>query len=766
MARPSRPAGNLPAEATSFIGRRRELAEVKQKLGEGRLVTLVGPGGVGKTRLAIRAAADLRRGFRDGGWLVELAEVRDPRLVTGAVIAALDLRAQAAPDPAAMLASYVGDREMLLVVDSCEHLLEGASRLIAGVLAGAPRVRVIATSRESLGLVAEHVVPVPPLDLPAPGPGERLEDLRRNEAVVLFTERARAATGRFELDASNEAAVVEICRRLDGLPLAIELAAVRMRVLGAEQIRDRLADRFALLTGGSRAALPRHQTLRTAIEWSHDLLSARETQVLRRLCVFAGRFTVEDVESVCGPDGEPFGHAFDVLSSLVEKSLVVKEEAKGRAAYRLHETMREFALIKLRGAGEEARLRRRCAEHFRSTWSGEAAEARYRLVDWLERTELEMDNMRGVLEGSLAGGDAQLGLDLACSLGWYWITRASSEGVRWLEELLARAGADSAGQARAHFLRGYLAVLQSEPAAALPAFETAVTAARERGEDRLLTEALAMASIAANSAGDHASALGLLAAAADVNAGLDDHPAAMAVLQARCLNALFEGDLETIDEAASEGARRGRQAGDVYTLQVMLLNLGSTAVIRGRLDAAKAPLEEGLRIAGRIDDRVAQFYFLVAFGSLASARGRPKLSAQLLGAADSVRVSAGATVIPFLGLLVADAADRSIAALGEARYRAEHESGARMTRQDAVGLALGEAPLPRGSTARAAGSGTLGRRQTDVARLVAEGLSNRQIGSRLFISERTVDSHVRSILDKLGFSSRAQIAAWMASADR
>jgi predicted ATPase/DNA-binding CsgD family transcriptional regulator len=766
MARPSRRAGNLPAEAASFVGRRRELAEVRQKLSEGRLVTLVGPGGVGKTRLAIRVAADLRRGFRDGGWFVELADVRDPQLVGNAAIAALDLRDQAAADPAALLASYLQEKQLLLVVDNCEHLLEGAARLVAEVVRAAPGVRVIATSREPLSLPAEHVVPVPPLQLPSSGAGEPLAQLRRNEAVLLFTERARAAAGRFDLTASNEAAVVELCRRLDGLPLAIELAAVRIRVLGAEQIRDRLADRFALLTGGSRAALPRHQTLRTAIEWSHDLLSADERSVLRRLCVFAGRFTVEDVESVCAGDDLPPERAFDLLSSLVEKSLVVREDVKGLACYRLHETMREFATLKLREAGEEDVLERRCAEHYRSTWGRGAADARYRLVDWLEWTELEIDNMRAVLQRSRTRGDGRLGLELACSLGWYWITRATSEGVRWLEDFLALQGQDTAHDAMAHFLRGYLAVLQSDPGSAVPALERAAAAAREAGQLRLLTEALSMASIAANTAGDHASAMRMLAEAEGVSAGLDDHLAMVAVLQARSLNGLFEGDLTAVRSAASEGARRGREAGDLYTLQVMLLNLGSIAVIAGDLNEARTLLEDGLRIASRIDDRVAQFYFLVAFGChAAAAKQSPRPAAQLLGAADTVRTSAGATVIPFIGLMVVQAEEYAIGALGESRFRAEFETGRQLTREAAVGLALGQTAHASVTDADGAGPELLGRRQADVARLVAEGLSNKQIGTRLFISERTVDSHVRSILDKLGFSSRAQIAAWMASSN-
>src|SRR3989440_1200186 len=285
MARPARRLGNLPAEATSFIGRQGALAEVRKKLSQARLVSLVGPGGVGKTRLAIRIGTDLGRGFRDGVWLAELADVRDARLVSNALMLALDLRDQAATEPLALLLAYLRDKQLLLVVDNCEHLLAGAVQLVAEVLRAAPGVRVIATSREPLSVDGEHVIPVPPLELPS-GQAEPLTRLRQNEAVMLFTERAAAAAGRFELTASNRAAVVELCRRLDGLPLAIELAAVRTRVLTAEQILDHLTNRFALLTGGSRAALPRHQTLRTTVDWSHELLAADERTLLRRLCVF------------------------------------------------------------------------------------------------------------------------------------------------------------------------------------------------------------------------------------------------------------------------------------------------------------------------------------------------------------------------------------------------------------------------------------------------------------------------------------------------
>jgi predicted ATPase/DNA-binding CsgD family transcriptional regulator len=803
MARPARRVGNLPAETTSFVGRRSELAEVRKKLTEARLVSLVGPGGVGKTRLSVRAAAGLGRGFRGGAWLAELAEVGDPDLVSSAILAALDLRDQAATEPLALLLSYLRDKELLLVLDNCEHVLDAAARVVADLLRAAPGVRVIATSREPLSVAGEHVIPVPPLGLPPtdlpvpPAPAGPLAALRGSEAVMLFTERAAAASGTFELTAANQVAVAELCRRLDGLPLAIELAAVRTRVLAVEQILGRLADRFSLLTGGSRGALPRHQTLRTTIEWSHDLLSARERAVLRRCCVFAGRFTLDDVEEVCSsPAGEPAGDALDLLSSLVGKSLVMKEDAGGIACYRLHETMREFAGLKLREAGEEESAGLRCAEHYHATCQRSALEGRYRLVGWLAWADLEIDNVRAVMQRCLGRGDTARGVDLAASLGWYWITRATSEGIRWLDAFLASEDiGNTEGRGWAYFMRGFLAVLKADPGGARPALAAAVTVARETGQGELLCEALSISAVAADMAGEHTAA-GLLIGEADVVAsGVRHYPAgAVAVLQARALHGFFAGDLAAARAAATEGARRARETGDCYAQEMMLLNLGSVALNAGDLDGARPLLAEALRLAHQIDDRVAQFYLLDAFGCHAALSRQPRRAAQLLGAADTVRAEAGANVMPFLAPLLARSRESAVAALGAARFQAGFEAGQRLDRDGGLRLALGEpaagrpggpgggAPAAAAAPGRAAaparvavpaaavaavaggaGGGLLGKREADVARLVADGLTNKQIGARLFISERTVDSHVRNILNKLGVGSRAQIATWIAT---
>ena len=765
MARPARRLGNLPAEATSFIGRRRELAAIKKQLTAARLVSLIGPGGVGKTRLAIRTATDLGRGFSDGAWLVELADIRDPALVANAVMVALDLRAQASTEPIPLLLSHLRDKQLLLVLDNCEHLLGAVALLVADVISGAPGVRVTATSREPLAVSGEQVVPIPPLELPSTDQSESLVQVRANEAVALFAERAAAASGRFELTASNQAAVVDLCRRLDGLPLAIELAAVRTRVLSPEQILERLSDRFGLLTGGSRAALPRHQTLQTTIDWSHELLSSRDRTLLRRLCVFAGRFTLEDVESVCLSDGVPAADALDLLSSLVEKSLVMKEEERSLACYRLHETMREYASAKLREAGEQQTVERRCVDYYVLRLQRSSFQARYVLIEWLEWMDLEIDNVRSILRWCVTHGDFASGVMLASAVSWYWITRATGEGVRWLDELLAAGQSNPEVDAWAYFIRGFLAVLQSDPAAARPALASAVAAARESGQMIALSNSLSMASIAAHMGGDPGAARQLLDEAAAVTSGLEDVPATVTLLQARSFNGFFEGDLETVRSAASEGTRLTRESGDLYSLEMMLLNLGLTALITGDLDASKPLFAEALRIAQQIDDRVAQYALLDALGYHASSSGQPRLAARLLGAAETVRTGAGANVIPFLAPLLAAAEDSASAALGVARFAAEFLAGKQLTRDAAIGLALGDR-AGVASTSSGKVTGPLGKREAEVARLVADGLSNKQIGARLFISERTVDSHVRSVLNKLGFNSRAQIAAWVAPFSR
>jgi len=766
MARPKHRLGNLPAEATSFIGRRRELGEIRKKLTSARLVSLVGPGGVGKTRLALRIAADLGRGFTDGAWLVELAEIRDGDLVTNAVLAALDLRDQAAMKPLQILLSDLQNRQLLLLLDNCEHLLGAIAPLVADLLRAAPRLTVITTTREPLQAPGEHIIPIPPLQLPPADGTQALTQLRQNEAVMLFSERAGAASGTFELTDSNQAVVVALCRRLDGLPLAIELAAVRTRGLSLEQILDRLTDRFALLTGGGRAALPRHQTLRTTIDWSYDLLTAAEQMLFRRLCVFAGRFTLEDVESVCTSSEVPAMGAMDILSALVDKSLVTKEDVRGLACYRLHETLREYASLKLGDAHEEELLEERCLEHYRTTCLRSADQARYRLLEWLAWAELEIDNIRAVVQQCLVRGDSARGLDIAASMKYYWITHGTTEAVRWLDPLLAAGEASPRTLVRAYYLRGWLSLLQGDPAAARPWIARAVATARETGQQALLSESLSIAATAENLAGEHEAARRFLEEAEAITPGLHDFPATIELVESRAIQAIFEGNLETSRAASLEGVRLSREAGDVYQLEAMLRNLGMVGMMSGDFHGANSQFSEALRLARTIDNRLAQYYGLAAAGWYTANTGRTRAAAQLLGAAEAVGRQTGADIMGPLLPLLAQAKASAKGALGSSKFEAEFQAGRRLSRMEALRLALGESEQAEVAASDGAERAALGKRELDVARLVAEGLSNKQIAARLFISDRTVATHVGNILNKLGFNSRAQVATWVASSNR
>src|ERR1700674_5304246 len=766
VARSKLRSGNLPLEATSFVGRRRELAEIKKKLTTARLVSLVGPGGVGKSRLAIRIGTDLGRGFAAGAWLVALADVRDSDLIANAAVAALDLRDQAAMQPLQILVSYLEDKEVLLVLDNCEHLLDAAAALVAEVLRAAPGVRVITTSREPLQVPGEHVVQVPPLALPPADGSVTLSQLGHNEAVMLFIEGAVAASGAFELTDSNQTAVVQLCRRLDGLPLAIELAAVRTRVLTAEQILERLTDRFALLTGGGRAALPRHQTLRTTIDWSYDLLTRAEQILFRRLCVFAGRFTLEDVESVCTSNEVPAMGAMDILSALVDKSLVTKEDVRGLACYRLHETLREYARLKLGDAQEEELLEERCLEHYRTACLRSADQARYRLLEWLAWGELENDNIRAGLHQCLARGDSARGLDIAASMKYYWITHGTTESVRWLDPLLASGGASPLTLVRACYLRGWLSMLQADPVGARPWIARAIATAREMGQPALLSESLSIAATAENLAGEHEAARRYLEEAEAITPGLDDFPATIELMESRAIQAIFDGDLETSRAVSLEGARLSREAGDVYQLEAMLRNLGMVGMMSGDFHSANAKFSEALHFARTIDNRLAPYYRLGAAGWDAGNTGQARAAAQLLGAAEAAGRQTGADIMGPLVPVLAQAKESARGALGSSKFEAEFQAGARLSRVAALHLALGESDQAEVAASAGAEGAPLGKRELEVARLVADGLSNKQIAARLFISDRTAATHVGNILNKLGLNSRAQVASWMASSNR
>ena len=763
MARPSHRPGNLPAESTTFVGRRRELGELKRTLAAARLVSLAGPGGVGKTRLAIRLATEIGRSFRDGAWLVELAELNEPALVPNAVLSSLNLRDQTAAEPLSLLLSYLRNKELLLVIDNCEHLVSACGSMVVQILTNAPHVKVVATSREPLSVQGEYVQPVPPLDLPAADAQQSLSKGLQNEAIKLFIDRAAAASGGFELTEANLTAVAELCRRLDGLPLAIELAAVRTRVLSVSQILDRLSDRFVLLTGGSRAALPRHQTLRTTMDWSYELLSTPERAVLRQLAVFAGSFALDAIESICESTLPASTDVLGILSSLVDKSLVVKKDEEGSVRYRLHESMREYALLRLREAGEEEAARERFADYYADLCRRCGEEAQFRTLEWLERLDGEIDNVRALLQRCLEACDYRGGVELAGALGWYWRCRATTEGVRWLEEFLGHGEGGAVTRARAYYMRAYLGAIQNEPAAVEAALAQALPLITESGNSCLLAEALAIASMAQNMAGQHTRAAQLAIDAGKHAETCTQTAAAAAVSYANGFNALFDGDFPLAKAMFSKSLGAARQVGDLYGVESCLCQIAIACFFGGEPKDSKPYMQQAMSMARRLDDRQQQAYLLLGLGGLAAFSGDGRLAARLLGAGERLRTEVGIDAFILSPSVLVQFRESAIAILGEPSFEAELDAGKRLSRDAALSLAMGESPGVVAAARADHRADLLGKREAAVARLVAEGFSNKEIAVRMFISDRTVESHVRTIMNKLGVNSRAQIASWVAS---
>lgn len=762
--------GNLPAELTTFVGRRHQLQEIKSALAAARLVTLVGTGGVGKTRLALRSAADLRRGIPDGVWLVELAGLEDAELVTQTVMISLGLRDESSQWPVSRLIEYVASKRLLLVLDNCEHLLDACAVLADAVLREAPSLRILATSTQALGVNGETVVQVGPLSVPDPDGRTAPDRIAQSEAVALLVERAREAGAPFEVTQDNQAVVVELARRLDGIPLAIELASVRLRTLGLEQLVERLNDRFQLLVGSSRTAPLRHQTLEATIAWSHDLLGPADRAVLRRLSVFAGSFSLEAAEKVGQAVTATRFSALDVLTNLVERSFVVREGTSARARYRLHETMREFALLRLREAGEEAIAK----DAHRSFYSSLCRATEFDLarpdvasqLALLDELDLEADNIRAALRHCLADPDgAALGLAMAAGLGQHWRHRAVSEGIYWIDGLLARRGGDEAIRSHALYVKITLAVVQGDRTAGLEAVAEATAIARRLKDDGLLVRILANQAALEVLAGDLSAARATSADATTLAARLGDDMSFIAAAQSQAFLAFVDADFTRMRDVGLAAAARSRQCNEIFMLSVHLTSAGMGALMLGDHAAAEAALIEALDASLIVDDRPGLAMRMEALASAAAMAGSAQRAAELLGASETLRRAIGAQPSPFTMPLVAKAREQSTAVLGEARFNKAFEAGANLDREGAVGLALGKKVARDLRSATDRRPDPLGKREREVATLIAEGLSNKEIATRLFLSERTVETHVYNILNKLGFNSRVSIASWVSTAE-
>ena len=689
---------NLPVQLTSFVGREREMAEVKRLLASTRLLTLSGTGGTGKTRLSLQVAADILDTFPDGIWFVEFATIDDPALVVETVAAALDLRQEADRPLVSTLTAFLRSRHLLLILDNCEHVVAACARLAETLLRAAPHLRILASSREPLGIAGETAWPLPPLSLPdhwreiTAGP-DALERLTQFEAVRLFIERATVARPAFALSNDNVHLVAQICWRLDGIPLAIELAAARIRVLTLQQIVERLDDRFHLLTTGSRTAVPRQQTLRSLIDWSFDLLTEPERALLRRLSVFARGRTLEAIEAVCsGGDVDPYA-VVDLLTQLVDKSLVTVEKTpESGARYFILESIWDYSHEKLVEAGEVAAFRERHLDYFLRF--AEEAEPHIRGREqraWLARLELEEFNLRYALDASEElPGQIQKGLRMLAATQRFFEVRGLFKEAR---EVLARllvhpdAAPRNATRARAVGAAARLAWIADDAAAAGQLFEEALSIFRELADPLGAGITLADLGFQAFDAHDLPRARACLDEAARIAETTAEPRLAAHVAHIRAIFAAADGDYARAFALDEQSIALYGQLGDAWQIVIVSFAIGMNAAALGRFPEARAHFTRCLTGGLELGNRWGIFYPLEAFALLAVAERQDDRAARLFGAAEALRTRAGLTLEPADHPAVRTILDDAPDFTGPAADTARRE-GATLSMDAAIALAL------------------------------------------------------------------------------
>jgi predicted ATPase/DNA-binding CsgD family transcriptional regulator len=762
LPRVKSPPNNLPAETSSFIGRVRELAEARDLLTRTRQLTLIGAGGGGKTRLALKLARTAAAtGFPDGVWWVTLASLSDPRLVPQAVAKAIGVREAPGRSLVELVAERLGAEEALLVLDNCEHLAEACADLSGSLLGSCPNLKVLSTSRETLGVAGERVWVVPPLSVPDAGLANDPEAVLRHDSARLFVERASDASGTFALTEENAATVSELCEKLDGVPLAIELAAARTRVLSVGQILHRLEDRFRLLVGGGRTALPQHRTLRAAMDWSHDLLGREEKILLRRLSAFAGGFMLEGAEAVCSGEGLERGDVLDVLSGLVDKSLVVVDLHGEEARYRMLQTMRQYASERLEESGEDAVVRGRHAGYFLDVAEEAEPELRGpRQIVWMKRLEAEQDNLRAALWWLIRRREWEMVARLGWALWWFWWLPARfTEGRRWMEEALEKGGVAMPVSARARtlFVAGIMAGGQDDHRTAEPRIEESHRLFEELEDRQGTALALGGASIVAIGQGRFEEGLALLEESGNLYLELGDKWGAAAVHSFSATVWLALGDHGRAERLAKRGLELAREVGDAGVTGTPLYILASLAHASGDNVRARGVFGEAVEIGVQVWDWSNVAYCMEGLASLAASEGGMERAARLWGAAEAMledtRVMAD--VHAPVRSLNQGRIGAARTALGEAAFEAAWAEGRAMTPEEAVAYALDPTPAAEVSSPdHPAGGRILTAREVEVLSLVAEGFTDAQTAERLYLSPRTVGWHLRSVYRKLGVGSR------------
>jgi non-specific serine/threonine protein kinase len=749
---------SLPKPLTSFIGRERELTQAKRLLERSFLVTLTGPGGSGKTRMCIALAAEVAGDYPDGVYFVPLAPVRDPGLVPSTIAQSIGL--QDARDRPLMehLVSQLCERNLLIVLDNFEHLLDGAA-VVTQLLQETRAVRFLVSSRSSLRVSGEQECPVPPLKVPDLEAQLTAASLAACESVRLFADRASAAVPAFAVNDENASVIAQIVRRLDGLPLAIELAAARVKLLSPEAILPRLEDSLGLLTGGSRDLPDRQQTLRATIAWSYDLLSEGGRRLLAACSVFAGGAGLDAIETVCGAAVDIGLPVLDGLQELVDHSLLRQVRGPGRSPvrYAMLETIREYATSRMEAMPEADQIRAAHAAAFLALVEADGRpHAGLARKEWLERVEAEHNNIRAALSW-YRQRDPATALRLAAWMSAFWSLRGHhTEGRQRLGELLGLVSGPSMARVSALNGAAWLAIDQGDYARAAGLLAESIGLSQTMGDtvgEGIATVYLGRCKMSAMRIAEGAPDVDR--AVALVN-GAGDLPAIAFTMFYSALVALLTGRLEAgcdlFGRCAAMAAELGLAPLEARARQM----LGYPLLDLGELAAAQAAFAEGVPVSMDIGDRWVVQIGLGGFTGLAAKTGRPRLALRLAGAGDAYR-DANEFSMP---VPIAELVDRWLAPARAKAGRAADRlvaEGRRLSPEEAVALVLAnepdDAPLPGPRP-------TLTRREAEVAALVARGLTNRDIAARLFLSVRTIEVHVDHILTKLGFRTRTQLAAW------
>ena len=753
---------NLPLELSSFVGREKELAEVTRLLEDTRLLTLTGPGGCGKTRLALAAADEQLEGFEAGVWLVELAPLADPSLVPQAVASVLGTREQPGCSLTETLSDHLRTRKLLLVLDNCEHLIEACAKVVETLLRWCPELRVLATSREALDIAGEVAWPVPSLSLPDLRRLPDIESLLQYESARLFMERTVAVKPTFALTQQNAASVAQVCYRLDGIPLALELAAARTKILSVEEIADRLDNCFGLLAAGGRTAMPHQRTLHATMNWSHELLGREERTLFRCLSVFAGGFSLEAAEFVCAAEDFERDQVLELLSHLVDKSLVTVREESGETRYRLLEMVRQYGREKLIGAEEETEVGRRHAGFYVEL--AEEAEPELkgeRQVAWLGRLEQEHDNLRAAMAWLLGRGDSKEAARLGWALWLFWGIRAHfAEGRRSMEQALSAEGSAAvpvSARAKALYVEGMMANYQGDHGSAESLVEESLGLFRDLNDKLGSAYALSNAGFAALGQGQPQRAITVTEEAVDLF--LEEGEKWGAAIEFGFLAVAWRnlGDHGRAKGLAERGLELSREVGERQAISAALFTLATLAQADRDHERARNLFEEGLSVSVELGNETDVARYLEGLAAVAASEGRIVCAARLWGAEEALleKIEVGVhTYVPDRTLYQSQIVAARLQ-LDATAWAAAWAEGRAMSSGQAIAYALEQEATPEPAAPELYSSG-LSAREVEILRLVAAGLTNAEVANELFISSRTVDWHLGSIYRKLGFHSRAE----------